>query len=302
VNTVGSVRQLAPRCWKLVLRSCAARSALLCGDCCCCCCCSSCCLAAMGGIEDDGFLDDLGFDTELEGFLSGEPSAIAAAAAAVGAVNLMPMPTFLGASTQESSTRAAAAPASSAGRLQGTLGGGAIGGAMGKIASAAMPAAVKETAGRFLQNAQPWRDFFLPVSVPAAADWCSRLTANLHLFQTNYAILFVVSLVFGILLEPSALVSVAIVAVVWAGFLKKYDDPDWTPAVGGVQLGPTQRWLLLAAATVIVLLFGAGSALLHTAFVYVLLAVVHGVCHDPAAKGIPSSSAPSAFGSPDVPL
>merc|ERR550532_531348 len=105
---------------------------------------------------------------------------------------------------------------------------------MGSAASAAVPASlkpVKEQAGRFLQRAKPWREFAWPLSVPSAADGCSRLTANVYNFQTNYSILFVAQLVLAIVLKPSALVAVVATVVAWVLFLKKNDDPDWAPVL-----------------------------------------------------------------------
>merc|ERR1719409_555455 len=107
------------------------------------------------------------------------------------------------------------------------------------LAGTAMPTSlrpVKEQAGRFLQKAQPWRDFFIPLASPNANEACSRITANVYHFQTNYAILFVVYLALNILLQPSALFSIAAIVVVWMLFLKKNDDPEWHPTVGGMQL------------------------------------------------------------------
>merc|ERR1712187_635848 len=105
---------------------------------------------------------------------------------------------------------------------------------------------VKETASNMIRKAQPWRDFLLPLSIPSASDGCSRITANLYCFQTNYAILFVLQLVLNIVFHPSALISIVVTAVVWVLFLKKNEDPDWKPQLGGMALGPVQRWLALA--------------------------------------------------------
>merc|ERR1712032_835402 len=112
------------------------------------------------------------------------------------------------------------------------------------------------------------------------ADGCSRLTSNIYTYQTNYAILFVLYLMISILLKPSALVGVAVIVVVWMIFLKKNDDPDWKPVVGGVTLGPMQRWLALAAITAILLLMILGSTFFNAALVFALLMFCHGLIHD----------------------
>mmetsp|Transcript_8178 Transcript_8178/g.23354 ORF Transcript_8178/g.23354 Transcript_8178/m.23354 type:complete len:277 (+) Transcript_8178:141-971(+) len=270
-------------------------------------------MAAMQ--HDDGLLEDLKFDEELEGFLSGTgPSS--------GMVDLQPQPTSFGntfdglpepgaapeaKAAAESSTAskaiglAAAAFGSAAGALMGgkfAASRDVIGGAVGNMASAAVPTSLqpmKETAGRFLSKAAPWKDFVWPLSVPAASDGCSRITANIFHFQTNYAILFVVQLVLGIMSQPSAVICIVMTVVVWIFFLKKNEDPEWTPTLGGMPLGPVQRWLLLAAATTLVLLFFIGGTIINNSFMFLLCAFVHGVLHDPPAGTLPGSTSPSGL-------
>merc|ERR1719440_1811645 len=117
--------------------------------------------------------------------------------------------------------------------------GSGVGSVLSTVGAAAVPTSlqpVKETTWRFLQKAQPWREFCLPLAMPNSADGCSRLTSNVYNYQTNYAILFVLYLVVSILLQPSALISIGVIAVVWMIFLKKNDDPEWQPVIGGLQL------------------------------------------------------------------
>lgn len=248
-------------------------------------------------MEDDGLLEDMKFDADLEGFFSGSTS---------GTVNLQPQPTSFGISvdegqpitegsankTEDSSTATAvgAAAAGAAAAATALMGGkfsvaqSIVGGAMDSVVTSAVPTSlqpVKEQAGRCLQKARPWREFLLPLSVPAASEGCSRLTANIHNFQTNYAILFVLQLVVAIVFQPSALICLIITVVAWMFFLKKNDDPDWAPAIGGMQLGPIQRLLLLALVTAIILLFVTGSAIFNTVLLYVMFAFAHGIVHEP---------------------
>lgn len=264
--------------------------------------------------EEDLFLEDIALDAELDGFYSNGG----------GTVNLEPRPTAFGASLEESASEssagtsgvgsggaaaaavgaAAAAAAATASAAASALMGGhfaqvhgimgdAAASAVGNMATAAVPASlqpVKESASKFLNRAQPWREFLLPLSLPSAADGCSRLTANLYNFQTNYAILFVVSLVMSLLLQPSALMSIIITVVVWVFFMKKNQDTEWKPMVGGVELGPVQRWIAMAGATAVFLLFMAGSTIFNTALTYVFFAFVHGTVHDPSAKGMPGNA------------
>merc|ERR1712232_825646 len=144
-----------------------------------------------------------------------------------------------------------------AGAAASAIAGGRFTEVAGTVTNAAVPESlkpVKETAGAFLSKAQSWRAFLLPLSVPTASDGCVRFTANVYNFQTNYAILFVGQLLLSIILQPSALISVVGTIIAWIFFLKKNDDPNWKPEIGGVQLGPIQRWTALAAITGLILL------------------------------------------------
>jgi len=241
-------------------------------------------------------LDDMQFDAELEGFLSGETPT-------TGMVNLQPQPTSFGSPMPDSAPigdngakadsgamgAAAAAAAATASALMGgkfSDASGFVGQALGSAASAAVPTSlgpVKEATGKFLGKAQPWRSFLLPLSAPTANEGCTRLTTNIYSYQTNYAILFVVQLIVSLLLQPSALISIIVVVMVWMLFLKKNDDPDWQPTIGGVQLGPMQRWLLLAAITAIILLVVAGGTILNASLLYLAIICAHGLCHDVSA-------------------
>ena len=71
---------------------------------------------------------------------------------------------------------------------------------------------------------RPWRDFVWPLSVPSANEGCSRLSANVFHFQTNYFILFVVELVLSILTQPSALMCIIVCFIAWVLFLKKNEE------------------------------------------------------------------------------
>jgi len=260
--------------------------------------------------EEDSFLEDLKFDSALDGFYSGESTNI----------NLSPQPTAIGgggysqagvpAGNMDAAAKpkqaegdsshaatAAMAMAAATALFGGKFGDASAlaGGGIDKIAAAALPAALqpmKEQAGKFWSKAQPWRHFFWPLSIPPASEGCSRITANIYNFQTNYAILFVVQLMMNVLLQPSALVTIVMTIVVWYFFLKKNDDPEWKPEVGGVQLGPMQRWLALAATTSILLLLVAGSTIFNATLVFFFFAGAHGVVHDPTRMGTPGTATP----------
>lgn len=237
----------------------------------------------------DEFLDDMKFDAELEGFFNGTTNT----------VNLQPQPTSFGNEEPSPAGAKGAAQEDSSGfraaMLAGLLGGrlgalqGVLNGFLGSSQEAAPSSlgAVKDQASSFLSKAQPWREFLWPLSVPTANEGCSRLSANVFNFQTNYAILFVVELVLSILTQPSALMCIILTVITWVLFLKKNEDPDWAPKIGGVVLSPMQRWLLLAAVTAIVLLLWVGGPIFNAALMYLVFFLAHGLLHEPPIRGIP---------------
>jgi len=136
---------------------------------------------------------------------------------------------------------------------------------------------------RFLSNAHPWRNFFLPISLPASNGTLPRFRDNLFHYQTNYAIVFLACLIIEILLHPSALVSIVCTIAFWVVFMKKNSDPDWNPKVGNFQPGPSQRLLMCAVITAVVLVSTAGSTVSGTALFFLSFVIGHGFLHDPVA-------------------
>mmetsp|Transcript_28198 Transcript_28198/g.52916 ORF Transcript_28198/g.52916 Transcript_28198/m.52916 type:complete len:252 (+) Transcript_28198:93-848(+) len=244
-------------------------------------------------MEDDQLFQDMKFDTDLEGFYNGTRAT----------VNLQQPPAPTGQLEDPESAGAAKGEsvdppidASIFGGLLGgrltmlqTLLGSVLGSASEKMVGAAVPTSlgnVKDQASSFLSKAQPWRQFVWPLSVPSANEGCSRISANVFNYQTNYAILFIVQLILSVIMQPSALMCIVFTVVTWILFLKKNDDPEWTPKIGGVVLSPMQRWLLLAAVTAIVLLLWLGGVIFNAVLMYLLFFLVHGLLHDPA-RGVP---------------
>ncbi|CAE7807686.1 prafB [Symbiodinium necroappetens] len=236
-------------------------------------------------MEDDQLFQDVKFDADLEGFYNGTRAT----------VNLQQQPTSFGgveeppksAASKESADTSS--QASGFGSLLGRLSllqtfGTALGASTEQVVGAAVPTSlgsVKDQASSFMSKAQPWRQFAWPLSVPSANEGCSRISANVFNYQTNYAILFVVQLVLSVILQPSALMCIMLTVITWILFLKKNEDPDWAPKLGGVVLSPMQRWLLLAAITTIVLLLWVGGVIFNAALMYLLFFLAHGLLHDP---------------------
>jgi len=131
--------------------------------------------------------------------------------------------------------------------------------------------------GHYLAKIRPWREF-VRLSKPEG-DIKKRLEANLTHYQINYAVIFLLLMVISIVMNPRCLVVICVLVLVWMGFLKKNDDPNWEVSVGGVPLGKTQRWMVLSAITAIVLLCVVGQVLFSAAFGCACLVLLHGLLH-----------------------
>lgn len=119
----------------------------------------------------------------------------------------------------------------------------------------------------------------------------SRLTANIYHFQTNYAVVFVVLLFFlTVLMEPASIGTSFVICVLWALFLKKNDDPEWSLKVGSTSVSPVQRWGLLVFIT-LSLLAVTSQMVAQAATLYIVFALFHSLLHS-SAKGVPGSFVP----------
>lgn len=229
---------------------------------------------------------------ELDGFLSGETHTFPPVPSGTVSLDLsvpaQPLPTMLGAGQGGSSEPAA-------GGLAGQIGQAAnLGASWGGVAATALatqaeklgvntPESLKpmqEKAQGFLSKAQPWKTFLLPLSKPEPGKGLSRITSNLYQFQVNYSILFLIQIVLSILLDPSTLITLLIIGLVWVVFLKKNADPNWKPEIGGVPLGPTQRMIALSCVTLLVMLAAAGNTVFWQAFIFGIACAVHGAFHE----------------------
>lgn len=131
--------------------------------------------------------------------------------------------------------------------------------------------------GHYLAKLRPWREF-CRVSKPEG-DIKKRLEVNLTHYQINYAVLFLIQMIIAIVMHPNSLVVICVLVLIWIAFLKKNDDPEWQVTVGGMDLGKTQRWMVLVALTAVVLLSVVGQLFFSTAFFASLLVLAHGLLH-----------------------
>jgi hypothetical protein len=149
---------------------------------------------------------------------------------------------------------------------------------------------VKEGAHAWFSSTQPWRAFFVPLSMPAADHIATRISANVVVFQTNYAMCFVMKLLPAILVQPSALFSIGVCICAWMIFLKRNEDPLWRPLwrpeLWDMRPGPVQRVLVLLAASGICLYLFVGGVVVHATLVFAALASLHAILHDPEQGGI----------------
>jgi hypothetical protein len=136
---------------------------------------------------------------------------------------------------------------------------------------------IQKKYGHYLSKMRPWREF-LVVSKPEG-DIKKRLETNLTHYQINYAVVFLIQMIIAIVTNPHCLVVMCVLGLVWMGFLKKNDDPNWEVNIGGMSLGKTQRWMVLSTITAIVLLCVVGQILFSAAFFCAVLVVIHGIVH-----------------------
>merc|ERR1711865_1297772 len=80
-------------------------------------------------------------------------------------------------------------------------------------------------------------------------------------------------------MNPRCLVVIGVLALVWVAFLRKNDDPKWQVNLGGVELGKTQRWMILSGLTALVLFSAVGQVIFSAVFTCALLMLAHGMLH-----------------------
>merc|ERR1719215_1855696 len=101
--------------------------------------------------------------------------------------------------------------------------------------------------GHYLGKMRSWRDFFR-LSKPEG-DIKKRLEVNLTHYQINYAVVFLLQMTIAIVTNPKCVAVICVLGIVWSVFLKKNDDVNWEVTVAGMQLGKTQRWMVMSAIT-----------------------------------------------------
>lgn len=136
-----------------------------------------------------------------------------------------------------------------------------------------------QTYSHYLQKMQPWRQF-MRLSKPQG-DIKQRLETNLATYQVNYAAVVILETLVAIITNVRCLMVMAVMGLVWSVFLKKNEDPNWELKVGGMDLGKTQRSIILGAISAIVLLTVVGQVFFTAAFFGALTVLLHGILHAP---------------------
>jgi len=135
----------------------------------------------------------------------------------------------------------------------------------------------KQRYGHYLKKIRPWREFFM--FTKPEGDMKARLEANLTHYQINYACIFLLQCIISIVSNPHCLVVIVVLVCLWMWFLKKNDDPNWQVTIGGMDLGKTQRWMILCALSAVAFLMSVGNLLFSCAFGTGCLVLLHGVLH-----------------------
>ncbi len=88
--------------------------------------------------------------------------------------------------------------------------------------------------GSGLMNAKivlrPWLSEFAQVRKPVAFE-PAQLVKNMNYFRWNYVVVTFAVLVLGLLMSPTALLSLLLSAGAWLYFLHKNANPDWAPVI-----------------------------------------------------------------------
>lgn len=136
-----------------------------------------------------------------------------------------------------------------------------------------------------LGNMKPWPQFLWPYNKPDdSAAALTQMTSNFAYFQTNYALCFVAYLIFQIVYSPISLFTIAFFTLTWLWFLKKNEDPEWVVAVGGIPLGPTQRYVVLILVTALMVFMLCGSLILSSCLFFAFFAGIHAAVKVPVIE------------------
>lgn len=132
--------------------------------------------------------------------------------------------------------------------------------------------------GDKLQQIRPVNEF-IAVSIPTKDNYQIRVTRNIPYFQVNYLCTFSVAFFVSILIDPTKLFFIALMAAAWFFFLKKNEEENWKVNVGGIDLGKSQRMMVMGLITLIFTLFLLGQLVFSLVGSIGAFCVAHAVCN-----------------------
>jgi len=138
-----------------------------------------------------------------------------------------------------------------------------------------------KTFGQMLRKEAPKLLDVKGYSKPISAEQAlSRIRANTSFFRVTYTAVFATVVTLFILSNPTLFIFTILLVALWAGFLAQ--SPDHVLKLGNVELRRQEKLLILASATVLVVVFGGLiSSALYILFMTGFIVGVHGALKEP---------------------
>jgi len=211
-------------------------------------------------------------------------------------VNLAPEAT-----SSNTSTNGTAAGASFVGQVRNAMGDSAGNGMQAIIGNPMLQNMVLQVKSKFFDNGEggidsidvknalnakivlrPWLSEFAQVAKPTGFE-PAQLVRNMNYFRWNYVIVTFAVLVMGLLMSPTALISLLMSAGGWLYFLHKNANPEWQPKIPFVnkEITAQMRMYGMGGVTSLFLIFMIGSLIFMLLGFGVVVCIGHGVCHVP---------------------
>jgi len=132
----------------------------------------------------------------------------------------------------------------------------------------------------YVTTIRPWIPFF-KFEVPETGEEVKhRLEVNLMHYCANYLLILLLFLIGMLFSHPARLICTVTVVVAWAVYARVGGlDPNWRPAVKGVEILSSHRLMLMSASSVCFLFFVAGDLVLMLVGCSALLTIAHAAMH-----------------------
>lgn len=126
---------------------------------------------------------------------------------------------------------------------------------------------------------RPWRGEFFVLSKPSWPVDAKKVGQNLSYFKGNLLVCNIAITGLGLLLTPSALLTLSILAVAWTFFYHKNRNKDWITAIAGREITSVQRTVIMIVLSVVFIFLMIGPLLLMLVGLSLVADVGHAVCH-----------------------